>query len=90
MLVAAFMQPHIAIIFYVVATFALASEEVEKPVQHSIPPLPEAARMPSDPKSEQSLAGLSKVYSDIEVRIAALEDKVTSKEFLLRKKFEEL
>lgn len=79
-------NPPLVIIFYVVGVFTIPLENAAgRASDFPPPPPPDAAD-----SGAQDLNDLMAIFDKIEDRIKILEDRVTSKEYILRRKFENL
>lgn len=85
LVIAGFIQPVLTVAFYVIAMMVMPSEKKMSKSKPYIPPIPKPMGF-SNVNREQ----LEAQYDQIESRIQELENLVTSKEYLLLKKFEEL
>lgn len=92
----AIFQFHLAIIGYIVAIFVIPSEGrtmTKKNNRHYPPPPPPPqadAVLDFSANKAKTIKELEAHYAAIEARIEQLEDHVTSKDFILLKKFEQL
>jgi len=92
LVVVALLQFPLAFLFYIIAIFVIPSERKlagNMPCTFTPPPppSPSAAELV---ESEIDLETLNRQFNAIEAKIRLLEDHVTSKEYILRRKFEEL
>ena len=87
-----FVQFPLVFLFYIIAIFVIPCEK-RVPMEMAcdfVPPPPPAADETNLVESEVDLETLNQQFDAIEAKIRLLEDHVTSKEYILRRKFEEL
>lgn len=90
--VVSILQFPLGFLFYIIAIFVIPSERKtpkNMPCQFPSPPPPPLS---ADElvEAEVDLDALNAHFNEIEAKIRLMEDHVTSKEYILRRKFEEL